>query len=140
MQQSALPASDTHDAVAAVVDCFLDAVLAATISTCEVWAPDATLDVTVPDWRFHRRGVDAVRETYGAWFSEPGRFEELRREPTRDGEVVRYLVASTEKGVPYTAHHVHWLEVRDGKIRSDVVFCGGRWSAARQAEMEAADA
>lgn len=135
MQQSAL--SERGAVSATAVDRFLDAARSATIADCDVWAPDATLDATVPGWRFHRRGVDAIRETYVAWFSEPGKLEELRRERVTGGEVVRYLISSTEGGVPYVAHHVHWLEVRGGQICSDTVFCGGRWSAELQAEMAA---
>lgn len=139
MQQSALTDRGATSA-AAVVDRFLEAARSAAIGDCDVWAPDATLDATVPDWRFRRRGADAIRETYVGWFSEPGEFEDLRREPVTGGEVVRYLIASTEDGVQYVAHHVHWLEVRDGQIWADTVFCGGRWSVERQQEMAAGDA
>ena len=46
----------------------------------------------------------------------------------------------TENGVPHTAHHMHLLKVEDDQIVEDQVMCGGRWPAARMAEMEAADA
>lgn len=123
----------------AVVDEFLEAVRSATVPGCDVWASDATLDATVPNWRFHRRGADAIRETYAAWFADPGRFDELTRRPVEGGELVEYVLAWTEGGVPHTAHHMHLLEVRDGLIRADVVMCGGRWPASLMAEMAAAD-
>jgi len=44
----------------------------------------------------------------------------------------------TEGGVPHAVHHVHVLAVGDGRITADTVMCGGRWSAALLAEMEAA--
>jgi hypothetical protein len=139
MQQDAFSAAgEAGDRT--VVDDFLDAVLSASIDDCEVWVEDATIDVTVPDWRFRRRGADAIREIYRRWFSEPGTFVELRRAPVTGGEVVRYLISSTDRGRPYLAHHVHWLELREGKVTADVVFCGGRWFAERQAEMAADDA
>jgi hypothetical protein len=122
------------------VDRFLDAVRTGTIGQCDVWSPTATLDATVPHWRFHARGADAIRATYGQWFADPGRFDELQRLPVPGGEVVRYLLAWEEGGIPHTSHHAHFLTVDDGRIVADVVLCGGRWPAGLMAEMEAADA
>lgn len=121
------------------VDRFLDAVCAASIDTCDAWAPDATLDATVPEWRFHKRGADQIRETYCGWFADPGRLEQLRRHPIDGGEVLEYLLTWTEGGVPHAGHHVHLLDVVEDRIVRDVVMCGGRWPAALLAEMEAAD-
>lgn len=122
------------------VDRFLDAVLSAAIADCDAWAPDATLDATVPNWRFHRTGPEQIRATYARWFADPAAFEEIERLPVDDGEVVRYLMSWTENGVPHTSHHLHILQVSGDVIVSDVVLCGGRWPAALMAEMEAADA
>ena len=121
------------------VDRFLAAVRTATIDDCDVWTADAVLDATVPNWRFHRRGAAAVRDTYREWFAAPGSFSSLRRMPVPDGEVVQYTFAWVEGGVPHAAHHVHILGLRNGRIGADTVMCGGRWSAALLAEMEAAD-
>jgi hypothetical protein len=121
------------------VDRFLDAVRTASIDECDAWAGDATLDATVPNWRFHQHGADAIRSTYREWFADPGRFDELQRHQVPDGEIVRYLLAWTEDGVPHTAHHVHVLKVAEDRIEADVVVCGGRWPAGLMAEMEAAD-
>jgi hypothetical protein len=122
-----------------VVGTFLKAVETATIETCDAWAPDCVLDATVPNWRFHRRGADAIRREYGQWFADPARFEQLRRCQVKDGEVVEYQLSWTENGVPHAAHHMHLLEVRDNRIAADTVLCGGRWPAALLGEMEAAD-
>ena len=121
------------------VDRFLEAVRTADIDTCDVWADDAVLDATVPNWRFHRHGPSSIRATYRAWFADPGRFEELRRDRVPGGETVRYVLAWAEDGVPHVAHHMHHFTVADGRITSDVVLCGGRWPAGLLAEMEAAD-
>ena len=128
------------DQQTAAVDRFLDALREATIPECDAWASDAVLDATVPHWRFHTHGADAIRATYAQWFADPGRFEELQRQPVPGGEVVRYLLAWTEDGVPHTAPHAHFRGVDGDRIVTDVVLCGGRWSAALMAEMEAADA
>jgi hypothetical protein len=119
------------------VDVFLDAVRSATMASCSVWSPGAVLDATVPNWRFTRHGPAAIREEYSRWFADPGRFEELRRWPTADGEVVAYVLTWVENGVPHAAHHMHALEVADGKITRDRVLCGGRWAASLLAEMQA---
>ena len=123
---------------ASPVDRFLAAVEGASIAACSVWAPDAVLDATVPHWRFRVVGPDAIRSEYADWFADPGRFEELRRLPVAGGEVVQYLLTWTENGVPHAAHHLHVIDVRDGLIARDTVLCGGRWPAARLAEMQAA--
>ncbi len=124
------------------VDKFLRAIESAAIPACDVWSPDATLDATVPNWRLHATGSDAIRAEYARWFGDPGHFEELRRCPIDDGtgEVIEYTLSWTENGVPHSAHHMHLLTVSDGKITADTVMCGGRWPATLLAEMEAAGA
>jgi hypothetical protein len=52
--------------------------------------------------------------------------------------VVQYLLTWVENGVPHAAHHLHVLEVDDGKITADTVVCGGRWPAGLLADMQAA--
>lgn len=120
------------------VDRFLRAIVAADIDGCDVWSSDATLDATVPNWRFHRVGPDEIRETYRGWFADPGQLEQLRRFPIAGGEVVEYDLTWTEDDVPHAAHHVHLLDIVDDRIVADVVMCGGRWPASLLAEMEAA--
>ena len=121
------------------VDQFLAAIQAGTIAGCGAWSADAVLDATVPNWRFQLTGPDAIRSEYAKWFADPGTFEDLRRLPTQDGEVLDYTLTWTEAGVPHAAHHAHILTVEDGLIAADTVLCGGRWPASLLAEMEAAD-
>ena len=137
MQQSAL---HPVDVTTTVVDRFLDAVRSGRIPDCDVWATDAVLDATVPHWRFHRHGPEAIRATYAEWFADPGTFEQLERHPVEGGEVVRYLLVWDEDDVPHTAHHSHFLTIVEDRVTADIVLCGGRWPAALMAEMEAADA
>jgi hypothetical protein len=117
---------------------FLDAVAAASIATCDAWADDVVLDATVPNWRLARSGDEAVRAEYSGWFAHAGRLDGLRRIATAGGEVVEYTVSWEEDGVPHAAHHVHILDVADGRIVHDTVMCGGRWPASLLAEMEEA--
>ena len=119
-----------------VVDRFLDAVCAADIDRCDAWSSGATLDATVPNWRFRRVGPDEIRETYRGWFADRGKLEQLRRHPIAGGEVVEYLLTWTEDDVPHAAHHLHLLDIVDDRIVADVVMCGGRWPASLLAEME----
>lgn len=136
MSRAALP--ETASAPGPV-DRFLEAVRTASTDTCDAWSDDVLLDATVPNWRFHARGVDALRGTYRGWFADPGEFAELRRHRVPEGEVVTYLLTWREHGVPHTAHHQHLLEVDGDVIVADTVFCGGRWPASLMAEMELAD-
>ena len=125
-----------------VIDEFLHAIENAAIPDCDVWSADATLDATVPNWRLHATGPDAIRAEYARWFADPAHFDELRRCPVDGGagEVLEYTLSWTENGVPHAAHHMHLLTVADDHIVADTVMCGGRWPASLLAEMEAADA
>jgi hypothetical protein len=129
---------------ASAIDKFLNAIRTASISACDAWSADATLDATVPNWRLHAAGADAIRAEYGRWFADPGQFGEFRRFQVQgDGgpsEILEYTLSWTEKGVPHAAHHMHLLTVRDDHIVADTVMCGGRWPASLLAEMEAVDA
>jgi hypothetical protein len=126
------------DNASATVDSFLAAVVGGKGFPVGLYAPDATLDATVPNWRFKARGAEAIAAEYGRWFASPGVFEELTRAPLPDGELVTYLLTWVESGVPHAAHHCHVLTLGDdGRIASDVVFCGGRWPAGLLAEMAA---
>lgn len=105
----------------------------------DLFTPDAVLDATVPGWRFSVRGAGAVARQYSGWFNEPAAFEELERLPVPGGEVVTYLLAWVERGVPHAAHHCHVLRFdAGGRIAADRFFCGGRWDAGLLAEMAAA--
>jgi hypothetical protein len=122
------------------VDRFLEAIGAGAGVPAHLLAPDVVLDATVPDWRFSVRGSEAVARQYGQWFAAAAEFEELERMPVAGGEVVTYLLTWEESGVPQAAHHCHVLRFDgDGDIVQDRFFCGGRWDAARLAEMAAAE-
>lgn len=121
------------------VDRFLDAIAGGRGVPADLLAPEATLDATVPDWRFEVAGRDGIARQYGRWFSAPGAFEELERHAVDGGEVVTYLLAWVEGGIPYAARQCHVLSLDDdGRIARDRFFCGGRWDAARLAEMATA--
>jgi hypothetical protein len=121
------------------VERFLDAIGRGLGVPARLLAPAVTLDATVPGWRFELNGRDAVARQYGTWFASAATFEELERSPVGGGEVVAYLLTWEEDGRPYAAHHCHVLSFDDeGRIARDLFFCGGRWDAARLAEMAAA--
>ena len=126
-----------------VVDRFLELIETGQgAATAEVFAPGAKLDATVPGWRFHLRGPEAIAKQFSGWFGDVARFEELDRQTAGDVEFVTYLIAAeNEQGVPYVAHQVHQLTVdAAGLIVSDKFFCGGRWDAALLAKMAEAEA
>ena len=120
------------------IDEFTVAIEQATMASAAVFCDDVVLDATVPNWRFTVRGADAVRTELARWYGAPGRFESLHRTPLPDGELVEFTFAWDEDGVPHAIHQAHVVRLRDGRIAADVVFGGGRWPAARLAEMEAA--
>lgn len=107
-------------------DRFLAAVEAGRL-TSDLYAPDATLDATVPGWRFQVHGVDAILSEYGRWFSDPCRLHTIDRHRLPDGELLRYVQDYDLESGSFTTHHLHLLTIVDDKITRDVVFCGGRW-------------
>ena len=130
-----MTATDTSTAV----DRFTAAIESGSRVEPGVFAADAVVDATVPNWRWTIRGAEAIGDTFAGWFADPGRFESLRRTPLPDGELVEFTLAWQENGVPHACHQAHRLTLRDGSIVEDTVFCGGRWPAALLAEMAEAD-
>ncbi len=101
-----------------------------------IFADDAVLDATVPNWRFAIRGGGAIRDQLSQWYADSGQFESLQRTPILGGELVEFTLTWTENGVDHMAHQAHILGVVDNLVASDTVFCGGRWPASLVAEMQ----
>jgi len=81
------------------IDRLLSAIIAADVGgRDDVWARDAVLDATVPNWRMHVRGATGVRGQLAGWYADPGRFEDLRRTSIPGGELVEFLLTWTERG------------------------------------------
>jgi hypothetical protein len=130
---------EEKDATTPCVDAFLAGVEKGSMGALdEVFASDAVLDATVPNWRFSVRGEAAIRTEMARWYADPGRFEELERTPLPDGELVEFALAWTENGVPHAVHQAHRLRIEDGRITRDTAWCGGRWPAGLLADMQAA--
>jgi hypothetical protein len=121
------------------VDELLQAIESAKVGDCDAFADGATLDATLPNWRLHRSGADAIRTELAGWYDHPGHFERVERTPLPDGELVEYELSWDEDGVPHAMHQLHRLRTADGRIMADTIFCGGRWPASLVAEMQAAD-
>lgn len=141
------PAANSVQSVSAIVwgmspvDNFLTAVLTARIGQAQAWSDDAVLDATVPNWRWQVRGAEAIKGVFAGWYADPGRYDEIRRHPLPDGELIEFLLSWTEHGVPHAAHQAHVIRVESERIAEHTVYCGGRWPANLLAQMaEAADA
>jgi hypothetical protein len=120
------------------IDRFCAAITGATLGSADLFCDDATLDATVPNWHFVRRGRDSVRAELARWFADPGRFDTLVRTPLPHGELVEFDLSWVEGGVPHACRQAHVLQLRDGRIAQDTVWCGGRWPASLLAQMEEA--
>ena len=121
------------------VDRFVAAIEAGVRVDGDIFAADAVVDATVPNWRWTIRGAAAIADTFAGWFADTGTFETVRRTPLPDGELLEFTLAWQENGVPHACHQAHRLTVREGSIAEDTVYCGGRWPAALLAEMAEAD-
>ncbi len=103
-----------------------------------VFTVGAVLDATVPNWRFTTTGGEAVRAELSRWYADPGAFDDLRRTPLPDGELVEFTLTWVEEGVPHRCHQAHVLRLDGDRIASDTAWCGGRWPEPLVAEMAAA--
>ncbi|HEY1989216.1 MAG TPA: hypothetical protein VGG43_07135 [Acidimicrobiales bacterium] len=120
------------------IEQYLAAIEAAEIGNCQALAPEVLLDATVPNWRFTVRGEAGVRAELSRWYADSASFEELKRTPLPTGELIEFTLRWEEAGVPHASHQAHIVEVADGRITRDQVWCGGRWPAALMAEMAVA--
>lgn len=102
----------------------------------DIFCEDALLDATVPNWRFRVQGAGSVRRELGRWYADPGRFEEVRRNALVDGELVEFTLCWEEEGMPHMCHQAHVVRLREGRIASDTVFCGGRWPESLLAQIQ----
>ena len=116
----------------------LDAVTAGTGVPQDLFHDDAVLDATVPDWRFAQHGPEHIAGQLSSWFAEPGSYQHLVRTPLAGGELVRFELTWVEAGQTMAAHQVHVIELAGDQITRLQLWCGGRWSPERQAEIAAA--
>jgi hypothetical protein len=121
-----------------VVDRLLAAIETGGMPAPDLFASDAVLDATVPNWRFAVRGSEPVRTELARWYADSGVLEDLSRTPLPSGALVTFTLRWEEGGVPHAAHQAHVLTIEDGRIQGDQVWCGGRWPAALLAEMAGA--
>jgi hypothetical protein len=117
---------------------FLDSVVDPAAGFAAVFSADAVLDATVPNWRFTVSGADQIGAEFGRWYAAPGSFDSVSRVALPDGELVQFDLSWLEDGVPHAVHQAHVLAVSGDRVTRDTAWCGGRWSAAALAEMEAA--
>jgi hypothetical protein len=132
--------STTTTATSDPVVRYLDDLAAGRPLTASILADDVVLDATVPNWRLERRGRDEVTAQLAEWYASDAHYDWVRRQHTPTGELVEFFLCWEEDGVPFAVHQLHLLDLEDGRIHRDTMFCGGRWSAALLAEMEAAHA
>jgi ketosteroid isomerase-like protein len=103
----------------------------------DIFCEDIVLDATVPNWRFRVQGAGAVRDELGRWYADPD--DSGRCDAT--GSTTASWWSSPQlgrSGVPHTCHQAHVVRLRDDRIASDTVFCGGRWPGPLLAQMEQA--
>lgn len=121
------------------VSTFLAAIESATVDQADIYADDAELDATVPNWRMHVQGGSDIRAEYARWFDHPVTFTSLERIPIADGELVIYEHEWVTDGVRHRGHHSHRIVVRGDKIAADHVWCGGKWPEPLLNDMELVD-
>ena len=119
---------------------FIDSIAAGTGIPADLFASDAILDATVPNWRFETTGGEAIGLELAQWYKDPATIDNVVRRPIPGGVAIELEFSWEDGGVPHAAHQLHLLALDGAEITGDTVFCGGRWGAALLAEMEAARA
>jgi hypothetical protein len=104
----------------------------------DIFCDDIVLDATVPNWRFRVQGAGAVPDELGRWYADAGQFGALRRSGIDDGELVEFTLSWQEARVPHRCHQAQIVRLREDRIASDTVFCGGRWPEPLIDQMEQA--
>jgi hypothetical protein len=117
---------------------FLDAVTAGTGVPEDLFTADAVLDATIPGFRFAQHGPERIAGQMSSWYADPGSFAEVSRVPMSRGELVRFDLLWQEEGQTMAARQVHVIELADGRISRQEMWCGGRWDPTVQAEIAAA--
>ena len=124
----------TTDPVAA----FLAGIEAADLPE-DIFCEDVVLDATVPNWRFQRPRRRSRAGRAGEVVCRPRTLREsCAATAMDDGELVEFTLDWEEAGVPHACHQAHVIRLRDNRISSDSVFCGGRWPEPLLAQMEEA--
>ncbi len=75
-----------------VVDRFLAAIEAGGMPATDLFALDAVLDATVPNWRFAVSGGEAVRTELARWYADSGVLEDVSRTPLPNGALVTFTL------------------------------------------------
>lgn len=96
----------------------------------DVYAPDALVDVNVPQWRFQRKGIDEITAQYREWYPGAVRLVEWKPTPTGFGAVVEQADWVREGTDEIFSRSVHLLHVDDDRIVRHVMYCTGQWDRA----------
>jgi len=132
----------------------IDSIAAGTGVPADLFAADAVLDATVPNWRYETSGGAAISRELSTWYRDPATIDKVVRRPIPGGVAIELDFSWEDGGVPHASHQLHLLTFNssdnssgdgsgdssgDGRaIVAHTAFCGGRWSADLLAEMEAA--
>ena len=65
----------------------------------DVFIEDVLFDATVPNWRFSVFGAAALRAELQRWYADPAEFDDLRRVPLPNGELVEFTLRWLEHGI-----------------------------------------
>lgn len=98
-----------------------------------LFAPDAFVDLTVPQWRLQATGPDAVAALRRQSHPAPGTVPRLRYDPTPTGFVLEWEERWDEGGDSWYCREMLRADVVDGQITECSVYCTGDWSSAHVA-------
>ncbi|BCJ27606.1 hypothetical protein AB0I55_30480 [Actinocatenispora sera] len=98
-----------------------------------LFAPDAFLDLSVPQWRQQADGADTLVALRRRLHPSPGTVPRHRVDPTPTGFVVEWEERWTADGQDWYCREMARAEVTGGAISALSVYCTGDWDADTQA-------
>lgn len=99
-----------------------------------LFATEAFIDLSLPQWRLQATGVEGMVELRTRGHNFTGDVAHWRSEATESGFVIEFDESWANEGQQWYCREMAWAKVEDGLISEMSIYCTGDWDEAAQAE------